>query len=131
PAFPTRRSSDSGGVARGGPDLFPPPATDRVATSTGNDGVLPPFLPAPAPVRESSYAVSFWPGRPSLAESQEMADLAKKKLRKKIPELELALEGKVEEHHRFLLKLQLDRLQAVEKDLALLEQRLQNRKSVE
>ena len=61
------------------------------------------------------------------ATPQEMADLAKKKLRKKIPELELALEGKVEEHHRFLLKLQLDRLQAVEKDLALLEQRLQEK----
>jgi transposase len=31
---------------------------------------------------------------------QEMAGLAKGLLRKKIPELELALEGKVEEHHR-------------------------------
>src|SRR5437588_1465746 len=51
----------------------------------------------------------------------EMAELAKGALRKKIPELELSLEGKVEEHHRFLLKLQLDRLQAVEKDLVLLE----------
>ena len=59
--------------------------------------------------------------------AQEMAQLAKKQLRKKIPELELALEGKVEEHHRFLLKLQLDRLEAVEKDLALLEQRLQEK----
>jgi hypothetical protein len=36
-----------------------------------------------------------------------MAELAKKQLRKKIPELELALEGKVEEHHRFLLRVQL------------------------
>src|SRR5437867_10256414 len=61
------------------------------------------------------------------ATPQEMADLAKKKLRKKIPELDLAPEGKVEEHHRFLLKLQRDRLQAVEKDLALLEQRLQEK----
>ncbi len=61
------------------------------------------------------------------ATPQEMAELAKQKLRKKIPELELALEGKVEEHHRFLLKLQLDRLQAVEKDLALLEQRLEEK----
>jgi hypothetical protein len=43
---------------------------------------------------------------------QEMAGLAKGLLRKKIPELELALEGKVEEHHRFLLSVQLRRLQA-------------------
>ena len=57
----------------------------------------------------------------------EMAELAKGALRKKIPELELSLEGKVEEHHRFLLKLQLDRLQAVEKDLVLLEQRIQEK----
>src|SRR5580692_4937111 len=41
------------------------------------------------------------------ATPQEMAELAKGKLRKKIPELEPALEGKVEEHHRFLLRLQL------------------------
>jgi transposase len=49
---------------------------------------------------------------------QEMADLAKGLLRKKIPELKLALEGKVEEHHRFLLGVQLRRLQPVEEDLA-------------
>src|SRR5215472_6983421 len=59
------------------------------------------------------------------ATPQEMAVLAKGKLRNKIPELELALEGKVEEHHRFLLKLQLQRLEAAEKDLATLEQRIQ------
>jgi transposase len=61
------------------------------------------------------------------ATPQEMAELAKKKLRNKIPELQLALEGKVEEHHRFLLKLQLDRLKAVEEDLVILEQRIQQK----
>jgi transposase len=58
---------------------------------------------------------------------QEMAELAKGKLRKKIPELQPALEGKVEERHRFLLRLQLGRLEAVEKDLAVLEQRIQEK----
>ncbi len=58
---------------------------------------------------------------------QEMADLAKKQLRKKIPELELALEGKMEEHHRFLLNVQLRRLRAVEQDLGILEQRIQEK----
>jgi transposase len=61
------------------------------------------------------------------ATAQEMAELAKKQLRKKIPELELALEGKVEEHHRFLLCVQLRRLQAVEEDLNILEQRIQEK----
>jgi transposase len=61
------------------------------------------------------------------ATPQEIAQLAKGLLRKKIPELEPALEGKLEEHHRFLLELQLRRLKAVEEDLALLEQRLQEK----
>ena len=61
------------------------------------------------------------------ATAQEMAELAKKQLRKKIPELELALEGKVEEHHRFLLRVQLRRLRAVEEDLSILEQRIQEK----
>jgi transposase len=61
------------------------------------------------------------------ATPQEMAELAKRRLRNKIPELELALEGRVEEHHRFLLKLQLERLESVEKDLETLEQRIQEK----
>ncbi|SRR6266404_365929 len=61
------------------------------------------------------------------AAAQEMAELAKGLLRKKIPELELALEGKLEGHHRFLLKLQLDRLEALEQDLAILEQHIQEK----
>jgi transposase len=56
------------------------------------------------------------------ATPKEIAELAKGLLRKKIPELEPALEGKLEEHHRFLLELQLRRLQATKEDLAALEQ---------
>ncbi len=37
------------------------------------------------------------------------------------------MEGRIEEHHRFLLKLQLDRLDSVEKDLEALEQRIQEK----
>jgi transposase len=61
------------------------------------------------------------------ATPQQMAELAKRRLRSKIPQLELALEGKMEDHHRFLLQLQLDRLEAVEHDLTVLEQRLQEK----
>ena len=63
-------------------------------------------------------------GKASLA---EMAELAKGKLRNKIPQLQLALEGKLEEHHRFLLQLQQDRLAAAERDLSTLEQRIQQK----
>jgi hypothetical protein len=58
------------------------------------------------------------------APPQEMAELAKGLLRKKILEPQLALKGKFEEHHRFLLELQLQRLETAEKDLAALEQRI-------
>lgn len=61
------------------------------------------------------------------ASPPEIAVLAKGKLRNKIPELELALEGNIQEHHRFLLELQLQRLEAAERDLATLEQRIQQK----
>ena len=61
------------------------------------------------------------------ASPKQMAQLAKGRLRNRIADLEPALEGKVEPHHRFLLKLQLDRLQAAEKDLAVLEQHIQEK----
>src|SRR5262249_33471319 len=61
------------------------------------------------------------------ASPKQMAQLAKGRLRNRIADLEPALEGKGEPHHRFLLKLQLDRLQAAEKDLAVLEQHIQEK----
>jgi len=50
-----------------------------------------------------------------------MADLAMGLMRKKLGELEGALDGRVGEHHRFLLRLQLGRLKAVDTDLAQLD----------
>ena len=61
------------------------------------------------------------------ASPREIAELAKGRMRAKIPELEPALEGKLEEHHRFLLRLQLQRLEAAERDLGVLEQRIQEK----
>src|SRR5712671_3112215 len=61
------------------------------------------------------------------ATAQEMAELDRRKLLSKIPHLQFALEGNLEGHHRFLLKLQLDRLERAEGDLAVLEQRIQEK----
>jgi transposase len=58
---------------------------------------------------------------------KEMAELAKGRMRSKIPQLELALEGRLEKHHRFLLRIQQRRLAQLEADLAELEQRLQEK----
>ncbi len=46
--------------------------------------------------------------------SEKLADLARRKLRAKIPQLQLALHGRVTDHHRFLLRLLLDELSHME-----------------
>ena len=58
------------------------------------------------------------------ASAEAMADLAKGQLRRKRADLILALDGRLEEHHRFLLTLQLRRLEAAEQDIAALDERL-------
>jgi len=54
----------------------------------------------------------------------QMAKLAKGRLRDKLVELQLALEGSVGEHHRFLLAMQLRRLKGVEDELEVLDKRI-------
>lgn len=58
---------------------------------------------------------------------QEMAGLAKGRLREKTPDLELALEGRMDFDHRFLLGLQLQRLENVNSDLAKIDDRIGER----
>lgn len=55
---------------------------------------------------------------------QTLAAMAKGVLRKKLPELELALDGRLQEHHRFMLRLQLRRLEQVERDVAEMDERI-------
>jgi transposase len=54
-----------------------------------------------------------------------LAELARGRLRAKIPALRLALQGRVTEHHRFLLGLLLDELQHLEGLIDRLTQRIQ------
>jgi len=54
----------------------------------------------------------------------EVAMLARGTLRKKTGDLALALDGRVEEHQRFMLGMQLRRLDQVEVDLAALDARI-------
>ena len=62
-----------------------------------------------------------------VATPEEMSELAKGTLRRKIARLQPALEGNLEPHHRFLLKLQLQRVEAAERDLATLQERIQQK----
>jgi transposase len=48
------------------------------------------------------------------ADPEKLADLARKRLREKIPQLRLALQGRVTAHHRFLLRLHLDHVTQLE-----------------
>ena len=54
----------------------------------------------------------------------KIADLAKRQLRGKIPELKRALDGFVNSHHRFLLGLQLDRYQEQSRHVERIDERL-------
>jgi len=58
------------------------------------------------------------------ATPQEMADLAKRSLRRKLEPLALALDGRLSEHHRYLLAFHLRRVEAIEADLRDLDQRI-------
>jgi transposase len=58
------------------------------------------------------------------ATPQEMADLAKRKLRRKLEPLALALDGRLGEHHRYLLAFHLRRVEAIEADLRALDERI-------
>jgi transposase len=60
-------------------------------------------------------------------DADKLADLSKGLLRNKIPELKLALEGRVSPHHRFLLRELMDDLRHVERKIAVLEQEIDRR----
>lgn len=55
----------------------------------------------------------------------EMALLARGRLRDKIPDLAQALDGRLNEEHRFLLQLQLRRLEQVDADVVAIDERIE------
>jgi transposase len=57
----------------------------------------------------------------------EMAQHARGRMKRKRRELELALNGNFDEHHRFVLRLQFERIKAAEADLEVLDQRLREK----
>jgi transposase len=55
----------------------------------------------------------------------KLADLARKRLREKIPALRLALQGRVTDHHRFLLRMHLDHITHLEELIGRLGGRIE------
>ncbi len=60
-------------------------------------------------------------------DSERLAEMAKGLLRNKIPELRQALEGRVTEHHRFLLRQLLDHLKFTESKMGEIEAEIDRR----
>jgi transposase len=56
---------------------------------------------------------------------EQLADLARKRLRAKIPELRRALHGRVTEHHRFLLRMHLDHITHLDELIGRLSARVE------
>ena len=55
----------------------------------------------------------------------KLAELARQRLRAKIPQLRLALQGQLREHHRFMLRALLDHLTQLEELIARFNQRIE------
>ena len=58
---------------------------------------------------------------------ERLAELAKRKLRQRIPELQVALAGRVRDHHRFLLKEHLGEWRALSERIQRVEQEIDRR----
>jgi transposase len=56
---------------------------------------------------------------------EQLAELARKRLRQKLPALRTALQGQISEHHRFLLRLLMDHLQSLEGLIGQLNARIE------
>ena len=56
---------------------------------------------------------------------EKLAQMARKGLRKKLPQLRLALEGRIRDHHRFLLRQLLEELSFAERKIGEIDQRIQ------
>jgi transposase len=55
----------------------------------------------------------------------QMAELARMRLKSKIPQLTQALTGNVTDHHRFMLRTTLDQVEYLEKQIGLIDERIE------
>lgn len=58
---------------------------------------------------------------------RQLSQLAKGRLRNKLPQLELALDGKIGDHHRQMLEIQLARIDQLDDDIAKLDTAIEER----
>lgn len=56
---------------------------------------------------------------------ETMAQMARRRMRAKLPQLRLALDGRVSEHHRFLLRMLLEQYDGIDKQVQRLTERIE------
>ena len=57
--------------------------------------------------------------------AQHMAELARGRMRSKVPQLAEALDGRVNEHHRFMLRMLMEQIASLEKQIEAFDQRIE------
>lgn len=60
-------------------------------------------------------------------DAEQLAQVARGRLRRKLPELQLALEGRASDHHRYLLRQLLDHKRFIEKQVAEVEAEIERK----
>ncbi|HZT82614.1 MAG TPA: IS110 family transposase [Gemmataceae bacterium] len=82
-----------------------------------------------ASVATDVLGASGWDMREALiageTDPEKLADLARKRLREKVPQLPLALQGRVTDHHRFLLRMHPDHVSHLEELIGRLGARVE------
>jgi transposase len=58
-------------------------------------------------------------------DTAKIADMARGRMRAKIPQLQLALEGRMTEHHRFMLRMHLDHVRALDMLIGRMTERIE------
>jgi transposase len=58
-------------------------------------------------------------------DAEQLANLCRGRLREKLPEMQLALEGRMNQHHRWMLRHLRDQLEFLEKQIANLDAKIQ------
>jgi transposase len=58
-------------------------------------------------------------------DTAKIADMARGRMRAKIPQLQLALEGRMTEHHRFMVRMHLDHVRALEMLIGRMTERIE------
>ena len=103
------------------------PFQSDVIRSCGADHLLDSMIPVATAVLGASGHTVLQAIAAGVDKPEKLAQMAREGLRKKLPQLRLALQGHIHEHHCFLLRQLPDELRSTEEKISELEQRIQQK----